>query len=236
MSERDDGWQASVTHFVLDHLPGPGARVLEIGCGSTGELALALGDAGYEVIAVDPQAPAGPNFRRETFESFSDAGEFDAIVASLSLHHVADPPLVLDKAAGLLASTGSLIVIEWAWERFDDATAQWCFARLPPVSGHDPGWLQRTRDDWERSRVERESFRSYFRRWAASEGLHPSQQTLVDVRARFTERLFAWGPYFYRDLGDTSQADEQAAIDAGTIQATGWRFVGHRRDLSGRSR
>jgi hypothetical protein len=32
----------------------------------------------------------------------------------------------------LLVPGGVLVVVEWAWERFDEATARWCFARLTP--------------------------------------------------------------------------------------------------------
>jgi hypothetical protein len=44
---------------------------------------------------------------------------------------------------------------------------------------------------------------------------------------RFVEHLFEWAPYLYSDLDDnTSEADESAAIVAGTINATGFRYVG----------
>jgi hypothetical protein len=35
-----------------------------------------------------------------------------------------------------------------------------------------------------------------------------------------------YGPYFFSDLGGTSEGDEQAAIDAGQIRATGIRYTG----------
>jgi hypothetical protein len=40
------------------------------------------------------------------------------------------------------------------------------------------------------------------------------------VGRRFVERSFAWWPYLYPDLDDTSEADELAAIEAGEINAT----------------
>ena len=46
--------------------------------------------------------------------------------------------------------------------------------------------------------------------------------------ARFHRRLYAEGPYFFPDLADTSEAEEQAAIDAGLIRAGGIRYAATR--------
>jgi hypothetical protein len=44
---------------------------------------------------------------------------------------------------------------------------------------------------------------------------------------RFTERFFAWMPYLYGELaGAVTELEESALIDAGVIQATGFRYVG----------
>lgn len=40
--------------------------------------------------------------------------------------------------------------------------------------------------------------------------------------------LLDYGPYFFAELADVSQADEQAAIDAGQIQANRIGYVGRR--------
>jgi 2-polyprenyl-3-methyl-5-hydroxy-6-metoxy-1,4-benzoquinol methylase len=59
------------------------------------------------------------------------------------------------------------------------------------------------------------------------ERLHTSRQMRGELGRRFIERLFAWVPYLYPDLDDdTSEADESAAIEAGAINATGFRYVG----------
>jgi hypothetical protein len=55
-----------------------------------------------------------------------------AILAGASLHHVADAGEVLAVAEAALAARGTLVVVEWARERFDEATARWCFQHLPP--------------------------------------------------------------------------------------------------------
>jgi SAM-dependent methyltransferase len=108
--------------FVLSQLPPTPARVLEVGCGE-GELARGLAVARYDVVAIDPEAPDGPIFRRTTVEAFADPGPFDAVVASLSLHHVHDLAGVLDKLVRLL--DGQLILNEHAWDRLDPMTPEW---------------------------------------------------------------------------------------------------------------
>jgi SAM-dependent methyltransferase len=113
-----------LTAFVLSQLPAPPARVLEVGCGK-GELARALQVEDYEVVAIDPEAPEGPIFRQTTIEALDEPGPFDAVVASLSLHHVHDLGGVLDKLLRLLAGGGPLILNEHAWDRLEPMTPEW---------------------------------------------------------------------------------------------------------------
>jgi SAM-dependent methyltransferase len=113
---------SDLTQFVLSQLPPVPARVLEVGCGK-GELARALAVEGYDVVAIDPEAPEGPIFRRTTIEAFAELGPFDAVVASLSLHHVHDLGGVLDKLVRLLG--GPLILNEHAWDRLEPMTPEW---------------------------------------------------------------------------------------------------------------
>lgn len=96
--------------------------MLEIGCGD-GELARTLTERGYVVVAIDPEAPDGPIFRRTTIEDFADPDPFDAVVASLSLHHVHDLGAALDKVVRLLR--GPLILNEFAWDRLEPMTPEW---------------------------------------------------------------------------------------------------------------
>jgi SAM-dependent methyltransferase len=110
--------------FVLSQLPSSPARVLEIGCGE-GKLALAVSSAGYDVVAVDPEAPDGEIFRRTTIEALEEPEPFDAAVASLSLHHIHDLGSSLDKLLRLLRAGGLLVVNELAWDRLDPMTPEW---------------------------------------------------------------------------------------------------------------
>jgi SAM-dependent methyltransferase len=222
-------WQKRVEEFVLGHIGDPPARVLEVGCGE-GELARAMARAGHSVTAIDPRAPEGPLFQRVRIEEFSDPGPFDYVVASLSLHHVEDLGRTLDKIANLLRAGGALVVVEVAWDRFDEATAEWALERLPAAtSSEKPSWLQRRCWEWARGGQggTRAPAEAHFTGWAREEGLHTSRQMRGELGRRFDECLFAWVPYLYPDLDDdTSEADESAAIEAGTINGTGFRYVG----------
>ena len=109
--------------FVLGELPPTPARILEVGCGA-GELALSLEDNGYAVTAIDPEAPDGEIFRRTTIEEFDEPGPFDAVVAQLSLHHVADLEVALDRIALLLPPGGPFVADDFGWERLSEPAAE----------------------------------------------------------------------------------------------------------------
>ena len=219
----DDRWLAAVWPFVQEQLPPAPASVLEIGCGPLGGFVPALRDGGYHAVGVDPDAPEGPDYRRTEFERHQPPRPVDCVVTSLALHHVADLDEALDRLRDLLVPDGVLVVVEWSWERFDEATARWGFARLaPPAPGAEPGWLHRHREQWSASG---QPWDRYLRGWAEQEGLHPAEQILRGLDARFTRRFQAEHPYLFAHLAATSEAEEQAAIDAGEIRAVGTRYA-----------
>jgi SAM-dependent methyltransferase len=222
----DDRWLAAAWPFVRGRLPPAPARVLEVGCGALGGFVPALLDAGYQAIGVDPEAPEGPDYRRTEFERYDPPWPVDCVVASLSLHHVTDLDAALDRVRDLLVPGGVLVVVEWAWERFDEPTAQWCFARLaPPAPGAEPGWLHKHQQRWSASG---QSWDGYLRDWATAGELHPGEQILRGLEARFTREHAADAPYLFADLVETSETEEQAAIDAGHIRAIGIRYTATR--------
>jgi SAM-dependent methyltransferase len=222
----DDPWLAAVWPFVQEQLPPAPATVVEVGCGPLGGFVPALRAAGHRAVGVDPDAPEGPDYRRVELERWQPPRPVDGAVASLSLHHVADLDQALDRLRDLLAPGGVLVVVEWAWERFDEATARWCFARLaPPAPGTEPGWLHRHQERWSASG---QPWDRYLRGWAEAEGVHPAEQVVAGLDARFSRRFSSEHPYLFSDLAGTSEAEEQAAIDAGLIRAVGTRYAATR--------
>ncbi len=206
-------------------MPAAPAHVLEIGCGSRGGFIPALRTEGYPAVGVDPEAPDEPGYYRTAFEEYRVAQPVQAAVACTSLHHVTGLDEVLDRLHAALVPGGVLVVVEWARERFDEATARWCFARLGPA-GVEPGWLHRCQEEWL---AFGRSWNEYVRYWAGAEGLHAGAEIVRGLDARFHRQTYAVGPYFFADLADTSESDEQAAIDAREISANGIRYVGQRR-------
>ena len=221
----EERWLATMWPFVRGWLPAPPAAVVEIGCGPLGGFVPMLRSAGFDASGVDPEAPEGPWYHRAAFERYEPAGPAAVVVACTSLHHVADVGEVLSKAGSALADGGTVVVVEWAWERFDAATARWCFDRLPaPAAEH--GWLRHRHDEWRASGL---PWESYLRSWAAAEGLHAGADIVRELDARFDRQFLGYGPYFFPDLADVSEAGEQAAIDAGELQASRITYAGRRR-------
>jgi len=216
----------SLATFVLRYLPPSPARVLEIGCGPVGDLTSAIAAAGYEIVAVDPLAPEGPRFRRIPFEDFTDPGPFDAVVASLSMHHMADLTRTAAAIVDLLVPGGRFILEEWDRERLlDAATARWYFhqrhaaAATGLPTAHAP--LPPRYEAWRRS-------------WLADHGdLHGYAAMRDQLLAPFQEQFFTWRPYLYRyALHERLEPLERALIEEGAIQATGFRWVGERPPMS----
>jgi SAM-dependent methyltransferase len=198
-----------VLHFVASQLPTGPARVLEVGCGD-GRLARDLDELGHTVVAIDPAAPPGAIFQAVSLEEFADSGPFDAVVASRSLHHIHDLPGGLSKLHRLLVPGGRLIVVEHAFDRLDEPTARWYLERRRAKGPHAPSSLQACLAEWE----------------ADHAGLHGYAAIRRELDLRFTERWFAWTPSLYLELGKALEQEERRLIEAGSIEATGFEYVG----------
>ncbi len=144
-----------------------------------------------EVTAIDPNAPDGSIFRRVGIEDFAGPGPYDAVIASWSLHHVADLEAALDRIASLLAPDGILVLVEFAHERMRGRTAAWfhrqeqalaALGLARPVAESVDDWLRALGGRARRSpqrRGDRGGDRQALRRARARVGAVP-----VRVRAR----------------------------------------------------
>jgi SAM-dependent methyltransferase len=213
-------WLAALWPKIGSYLPPPPAMTMEIGCGRLGGFIPKLRANGYDGIGVDPVAPEADCYRRVEFEHVELPVDLQAVIACTSLHHVSEPGEVLEKVANGLAPGGLVIVVEWDWEGFDEASARWCFQRL----GREPeSWLHRRRDEWTASR---QPWEHYFASWAEEHGLHGARRLLRDLDQRFERVRCDRGPYFFPELSDTSEADEIDAIRYGRIRAARIDYVG----------
>ena len=208
---------SSFEAFAREQLPGPPARLLEVGCGK-GELTTALAIGGYDVLGIDPAAPYGDRFRRLTLDDLEEPGPYDGILAASSLHHIRDLDAALDKIISLLGVDGVLVVEEFGWDLLDEPTLDWLYGqqRALAAAGHgeEPGSLEAVRREWEADHL----------------GLHGDETLRSALAARFDELAFARTPYLHRLLGGVATAVlEQALIDGGAIRAVGFRWAGRPR-------
>lgn len=206
-------WLDAIWPVVRERLPLPPARVIDIGCGPHGGFVPFMRESGYDAVGVDTEAPHDAPYHQVRFEELHVSDRFDAAIASTSLHHVSDLAVVIERIADSLSTDGAVIVLEWAWEDFDERTAQWCFERL---GDGEETWLHRRRDEWATSG---QAWPRYLRDWVAREGIHPSGEIVRLLDERFERQSIARGPILFPDLAGVTDAEEQAAIDAGLIRA-----------------
>jgi SAM-dependent methyltransferase len=198
--------------FVLSQLPQPPARVLEIGTGGDGAVAIELDRSGYEVLAIDPAAPQDEGiFRRIKLEELDEEELFHAVVAVRTLHHITDLDPALDRIRDHLRPGGVLVLEELGWDRLDEETAEWLYEQ----QAERPASLDDFRREWEDEHV----------------GLHGYEAMRAELDSRFRQRFFSWEPFLYKYLEDraTGESLERGLIEADAIRAIGWRYVGEPR-------
>jgi ubiquinone/menaquinone biosynthesis C-methylase UbiE len=116
------GYPASVVEFVAATAGiGPGAAVLEIGCG-TGQLTERLASLGVRLTAIDigpalidvarrRLAGAAVSFQVTSFEDLeADGGSFDLVISGAAFHWI-DPEVRFSKSARLLRPGGWLALL-----------------------------------------------------------------------------------------------------------------------------
>ncbi|MGH3018032.1 MAG: class I SAM-dependent methyltransferase [Gaiellaceae bacterium] len=137
----------------------PGARVLEIGCG-TGQATLPLAERGFSILAVELGANLAEVARRKlaaypeveivtsSFEGWDSGGElFDAVV-SFNAFHWLDPDVKFAKTASMLRPGGSLGVFGSGFVVHDEADPTWLevFEDEAVTAGFEPRHLDDVRD------------------------------------------------------------------------------------------
>jgi SAM-dependent methyltransferase len=192
--------EPDVVAYVRAALPGPPARVLEIGAGD-GSLARALREAGYDVIAIDP-AGEDPVLPIALMDYDDRPRSFDAAVAIVSLHHVVPLSRSLRNLAGLLKRGAPLVVDEFDGWAYDERAAEW--------------WIERAGHDGKAQDIIA----------GLREHVHPLRAIVEALGAWFDIGVPVPGAYLYRwKLDPALRSEEERLIAAGEIPATGARFV-----------
>jgi SAM-dependent methyltransferase len=201
---------ADVIAYVRSSLPGPPARVLEIGAGD-GSLARTLGDAGYDVVAIDPGSGGEGVLPVALADYEAPPRSFDAAVAVVSLHHVEPLDESFARLAAVVRPGGTLVIDEFDVARFDERAAAWQMRQRAAAGiahpDHEGSWSTDLRDH-----------------------MHPVAKIRAALAPAFDVGAPVPGPYLYRwDLHPALRAVEETLIAAGELPATGARMVGTRR-------
>jgi SAM-dependent methyltransferase len=195
--------------FVRANLPPPPSRLLEIGAGD-GALARALAEAGYDVLAIDPES-GGADVRPVRLHELEELpGSFAAALAITSLHHVEPLEQSIQRLAQLLEPGGVLVVDEFDVAAFDKRAAEW--------------WLRQRRAFGAAEHTSADELVGEHRAH-----LHPLARIVAALEPRFHVGTPLYGPYLYRwDLDESFRPHEENAIAQGEIPAVGARLLAHR--------
>ena len=182
--------------------------------------------AGYDAVGVDPMAPAGPEYRQLEFERLDLGAAVDAVVACTSLHHVARSRRRPCPAGGRRLATAA------AWS---SSSGTGSGSTRPPRAGASSASHRRrtasaragctTCETTGPSRATPGT--STCGRGRPHAGIHPADAMLARPgRPASSAGRCTRGPYFFPTCSDTTEADELAAIDAGSIPPAGICYVG----------
>lgn len=227
---------------LVKRLPPPPARVLDAGCGM-GDLALALAGGGYDVTAIDNDPGAVTTARArgvpasEADIATYEARPFEAVLFSLSLHHVDDLRDTVARARTLLCPGGVLVIDEFAWERADPETAAWFYDTVALLG--NVNLLRSTDYDAAIS----DPLGHWVRRHREDGGLHSGEAMINAVAGAFDLREAVRVPYLHRYLGGrlaegaaalpaytTLREIEERRIAEGHLRQVGLRLLAHHQD------
>jgi SAM-dependent methyltransferase len=167
--------------FLGDILRGR-QHVLEVGCGR-GEVARRLGATGLQITALDvalpdPSPASNVTFFERDFLRY-DAGPFDAIVFTASLHHISPLPEAIDRAFHLLAPGGLLVADEFDLDAPTVPTLRWYY---------DVQELLAAADAFPRDQVDPPAS-DVVQRWRLAHHHEPALHTGVEMRRAIAERF-----------------------------------------------
>jgi len=134
----EDAYAQAKYDILLDYLSGQtGLRVFNAGCGS-GELSLRLAGCGHRVIGIDPE-PAyinlaqrnavaegirGCSFDVCSIEAYDGPSDFDCVIATDVLEHIADDRAAFAKLVDLVKPRGLVLITvpagPWLFGYHDD--------------------------------------------------------------------------------------------------------------------
>ena len=225
--------------YVTHHLSLNGQRVLEVGCGE-GQLARALLDLGYEVVAVDGDRDAvaaarqlGVTAHHAQWPNLNVSG-FDAILFTRSLHHIHSLRQALDRARSALNPGGQVLVEDFRYGDLDERTITW-FAGMTRLL-MATGVLDR-RDEWLASLSQA---RDPVPLWRTNHGhdLHAADEIDGVLREVFEEVERVRSAYFFRYIsraisnegqrvrvGKAFADVEESLMHSNQIEPLGQRFI-----------
>lgn len=202
-----------VSTFVRAGLPPPPARVLEVGAGE-GALARELAEAGYGVVAIDPESTTDDVLPVPLAALDEPDASFDAAVAVVSLHHVEPLEPSCTRLAEVLRSGAPLVIDEFDVAVFDERAAAWLLEQRHAY-GHV---VDKTAELVAELVAE----------------LHPLSAITAALAPAFDVGPARRGSYLYRwDLDDALRGVEERLIAERALPAVGARLVATRKRRPG---
>ena len=199
---------ADLLAFVRANLPAPPCA-----CSRSARATVSspeqLADAGYDVLAIDPE-PAADDVRPIALHELDEPpASFDAAVAVTSLHHVEPLEDSLERLAELLEPDGVLVVDEFDVAAFDERAAEW--------------WLRQRHAIGAAEHVSAAALVGEHRAH-----LHSLERIVAALEPSFHVGTPVYGPYLYRwDLDESFRPREEDAIARMEIPAVGARLTAH---------
>ncbi len=188
--------------FVLKHLPNKNGRILEVGCGN-GELAFALQNLGFQVVAIDNSAEAvknakqlGVEARIAEFPNFDESG-FDAILFARSLHHIHELEETVGKTHELLNPNGLIMLEDFAFDEANEATIEWLYGVVALLDSAQQ--LNSNADSFAKDLL---LGKGNYEVWHENHhhDLHSAPRMFAELKKHFEPLEESFAPYLYRYL------------------------------------